>query len=413
MRKREFLSINITSNESTVADRSTSRIINQKALVDAIYGSNGISKAALAAQLNLSKPAVSRNVADLISMGLVEEKGEGKSSKNGGRKPIMLYFNKFHRYIATLVLSFEQPVCAIGDLNYNILKLRKTDVDRDASPEEKRECIAQTLDDMLWELSIPREKLGLIVISHPGIIDWDNEAYYAQDIHLPWTGIGLRDYLRRHFETPIFLENDMRLASIGEMNMGFDKQHQNLIYVSCGIGFGASIIREGHPYVGCNRAAGEVGAFLMEDGRRVEDVVAMEGLLKRIGQVYAENGLEAKSLSFEQVIALSLTGDVLVNRVLHEIGRILGKVIYNCSVMLDISTVIFGGDYAKLGPALFEGINETVSQSFLPIKPNVIKSELRDEAGIYGGFVVGTNEILHRKLGETVIPERKRDDVYE
>lgn len=382
--------------KSAVADRSTSRIINQRALVDIIYESAGISKAALAARLNLSKPAVSRNVADLISMGLVEEKGEGESGKNGGRKPIMLYFNKDHRYIATVVLSFEQPVCAIGDLNYNILNQRKTQADQ--GTEGLMSHVAQAFDEMLNELSIPKEKLGLIVISHPGIIGWDNEVYYAEAFHLSRTGVGFKDYLQNYFGTPVLMENDMRLASIGEMTRGFDEQFENLIYVSCGIGFGASIIHEGRPYLGRNRASGEVGAFLMDDGRRVEEVVAMEGLLKRIAQVYSENGIKKKSPDFEEVVELSLSGDVLVNQVLRETGRILGNVIYNCSVLMDISTIIFGGDYSKLGPALFEGIDETVSRPFLPIHLKVLKSRVRESAGIYGGFVIGAGEILNKKL---------------
>ncbi|MCL2527682.1 MAG: ROK family transcriptional regulator [Defluviitaleaceae bacterium] len=387
-----------TTAKNASADRSTSRIINQKALVDAIYESDGISKASLAARLSLSKPAVSSNVADLIAMGLIEEKGEGESSKNGGRKPIMLYFNKSHQYIATVVLSFERPVCAIGDLKYNILQLRKTNVARDAAPEVKKERIAETLNKMLRELNIPQDKLGLIVISHPGIIDWDNKAYYSQAVHFPWTGIGLKDYLHGRFNTPVYLENDMRLASIGEMHMGVGNHLQDLIYVSCGIGLGASVIHKGKPVLGCNRAAGEIGAFLTEDFKQLEDVVAIRGLMERAKKLYIRNNLNPDEITFENIIKLSLRDDILVNQALFEIGLILGKVLYNCCVMFDISTVIFGGDYAKLGPALFKGINETVLHPTLMIHPNVIKSELREAAGVYGAFVVGAGEIINRKL---------------
>ena len=384
--------------DSPAADRSTSRIINQKALLDIIYNSKGVSKTALATMLKLSKPAVSRNVADLISMGLVVEKGEGEASKYGGRKPTMLYFNKTHRYIASLELSLKQPVCAIGDLKYNILRLRKIDIARSVSPEEKKQCIAQVFDNMLEELSIPLEKLGLIVISQPGIIGYDNEVYYIESIHHPWASIGLKEHLQNHFSTPVLLENDVRLAAIGEMNMGFDKQIQDLIYVSCGIGIGSGVIYKGQPLEGCHRAAGELGAFLLSDGRRLEDVIAMEGLLKRITALYAENGYEIKDLSFEQVVEKSLVGDTLVNQALKEIGQILGQFLNNCCVMLDIPTVIFGGDYIKLGPALFESIEETMMQSFLPIRQKVLKSGLKEAAGICGGFVVGKNEILQKEL---------------
>lgn len=377
---------------------STSRIINQRALIDAVYANNGISKAALATKLNLSKPAVSRNVADLISKGLVEERGKGEASKSGGRKPTMLYFNNSHRYIATVVLSFDQPVCAIGDLSYNILSLKKAEATRDSESEVKRESIAATINEMLKELSIPKEKLALIVISHPGIISWDNEASYSQIVHFPWTGIGLRYYLVESFNTPVYLENDMRLAALGEKCMGFNNQYSDLIYVLCGIGFGASVIHNGKPVLGCNRAAGEMGAFLTEDGKLLEDVVATSGLLSLVKELYTKHGLSTKDINFEKVVKLSLSNEPIVNHAVYETGRVLGKAIYNSCVMFDIPTVILGGDYCKLGPALFDGINEIVSKPSLLIRPNVIKSELREAAGMYGSFVIGTEEVLSRTL---------------
>ena len=380
------------------ADSSTVRIINRKSIIDAIYNNDGVSKTALATRLNLSKPSISRNVADLIAMGIVKEMGEGESTKHGGKKPTKLCFNGSYRYIAALELSTKQPACAVGDLNCNMLRLVKIDVSRDDSADVKKQRIVHAFSRMLESSGIPLEKLELIVISQPGQIGMFNTVLYVDAMHHPWTNIGLQAHLEAHFKIPVMLKNDVRMAALGEMNMGDGKQYQSLIYVSCGIGLGSCIIYKRQLFEGDRHAAGELGAFLMPDGKRVEEIVSMDALLKRISNIYMNNNIKAEALDFEEVVKKSLSGDAYVNQGLREIGSILGRVVYNYCVMLDISTVILGGDYVRLGSALLEGMESEVKQTFLPINITIQKSSLREAAGIFGCFVVAKDAILQSKV---------------
>lgn len=379
------------------AGRSTSRIINQTAIVDVIYRRSGnISKALLAKELKLSKPSVSANVLGLTDIGLIQEGGEGKSSSNGGRKPIMLYFNDQYRYVGAFDFSLKEPICAIGDLSHNILKLEKIKVDRDAPADDKRQVIADTFKAMLASLSISPEKLGIIVISHPGIIGENNDVRYVDTRHSPWTGIGLKSHLEQTYNVPIVLENDVKLSALGEMHES--KDLQDLIYVRCGVGLGSGLVMNGKIYNGINRASGEIGSYLRTDGRRLEDIVAMDGLLSRIAQLKNEVGLSEEALTFKKVIELVRLGDKEATQTIREIGHELGRTIYNVSVLMDIPTVIFGGDYLHLGDLLFNAIEEVTAQPFLPFHPNVIKSSLREAAGIFGGFVLGREQIIQQVI---------------
>ncbi|MCL2249906.1 MAG: ROK family transcriptional regulator [Oscillospiraceae bacterium] len=380
------------------ADNSTVRILNQKTILDKIYQNDGISKATLSKQLKMSKPTVSRNLQELITSGMVTEAGTGKSTKNGGKKPTMLRFNKTYRYIAVIELSYNYPICAIGNLKCEILDLKKPNIDRFAPPEAKKEELSGTLKDLLKQLAIPHDRLGLIVISLPGQIGGDSKVIYVDPTHHPWTNIGLKEYLEEEFGIPVLLRNDLRMAAIGEITMGKTDGIESLIYVNCSIGLGSGIVYKGEFFEGCNYAAGELGAFLTADGRRLGEVVSMEGLLKRIAAIYAENDIIAENLKFGDVITRSIYGDVFVNKALSEVGSILGLAIYNCCIMLDIPDVFFGGDYVHLGPALMESIAEVLNQSFLPIRPKIRKSSLGDLAGVYGGLVTGKNTLLHQEV---------------
>ena len=374
------------------ADSSTVRVINQKSILQTIYDNDGISKADLAIKLKLSKPSVSRNVYELIEIGIVEEQGEGESTKSGGRKPTRLCFNKDYKYIVSVDISMKQPLCAVGDLKGNLLKLSKVNISRSAQAMQKRQAITEELNKLLSELSIPVEKLGLIVISQPGQIGANNEVIYIDSLHHPWTEIGLKEYLQESFNTPVLLRNEVQMAALGEMTMGEARQFHSMLYVACGIGLGSSIIYKGELFQGENYGAGELGAFLMPDGRRLGQVVSMEGMLEYI------SGICNKVMDFEEVVEKSLAGDALVNKGLKDIGHILGQRIYNCCIMMGIPTVIFGGDYLKLGAAFIESIDETMDQSFFPTKLTIQKSSLHEAAGIYGTFVIAKDTILNNMI---------------
>jgi len=370
------------------ADSSTVRIVNQKSILQTIYDNEGISKADLATQLRMSKPSVSRNVYDLIEIGIIEEQGEGESAISGGRKPTRLCFNKDYRYIASVDISMNLPICAIGDLNGNILKLSKPNISRNAPAEEKRRRIADELQKLMAELLIPREKLGLIVIMQPGQISAFNEVIYVDAFHHPWTESGLKNHLEDTFNVPIVIKNEVQMAALGEMTTGIAKQSDSIIYVACGISLGSCIVYEGKLFQGENYGAGELGAFLMPDGRRLGEVVSTGGLLEHISKISGD-------IDFDEVVMKSLTGDESVNKGLRDIGHILGQCVYNCCIMMGISNVVFGGEYLRLGPAFIESVKETVNQPFFPTKLTIQRGSLNETAGICGTFVVARDAILN------------------
>jgi len=385
-----------------VADLSVSRIINQKALIDAVLKKkkHGISKAMLAKELGLSKPAVSKNVADLIAMGLIQECGEGEAGKTGGRKPIILRLNETYRYIFALDFSFQEPVCAIGDLYCNVLQLRKIKIGKNATAAAKKEKIWQTLQEMAGDLNISMDKIGLVIISQPGVIGEDGEARDPKARHRTWIGVGLKKYLREQLHVPILVGNDVNLAAIGEAYFGSDASIQDLIYIICGVGLGAGIVIDGKLWEGRNRAAGEIGDSLQKGDRCIEDIVTISGVLERIASTL-DSSEEQEDLTFARVVELVNANDPIVTKVIYEVGCELGHLTYNCNVMLDIPVVVLGGDCLKLGQPLLDGIESVLEQKPL-FRPKVIPSTLKEIASILGGFMVGRNEILNKKIEKGV-----------
>ena len=381
-----------------VADRSLSKVINQRAILHSIYKHDGISRAQLAKELGISKPTVTGNVEDLMQIGIVKEQGEGSAAKNGGRKPVMLYIDEKYRYVGALDLSFLEPVCAISDLKNNVIGLKKIKLKKNANAETRRQSVKEAFLSLMEENHISLEQLGSIVISRPGIIHDETGVYYTESRHHAWTEIQLDTFLQEELQTKVSIKNDVNLAAIGEQYHGFKEEIHDMIYVRCGMGLGASIILNGSLYSGVRSAAGEIGAMRLENGQRLEDFVSIDGLTKRVEAALPHDVCDGEEMDFSAVVDLFEKGNPVIHDIVREIGRYLGLFLYNCCILLDVDTVVFGGDYLVFDDVLFNAI-ENEMKDRANFKPTVMKSQINQIAGIFGCFVFGIEKIINSLVG--------------
>ena len=381
-----------------VADRSLSKVINQRAILRTIYEHNGISRAQLAKELGISKPTVAGNVEDLMQIGIVKERGEGSAAKNGGRKPVMLYINEKHRYVGAVDLSFLEPVCAISDLKNNVIGLQKIKLKKNASAETRRQSVKGAFLSLIEKNHILPEELGAIVISRPGIIQEGAGVYYTESRHHAWTEIQLDTFLQEEFQTEVSIKNDVNLAAIGEQYYGFKEEIHDMIYVRCGIGLGAGMILNGSLYSGPRSAAGEIGAMRLENGQRLEDFVSVDGFTKRVEAALPPDAYQGEEMDFATVVDLFEKGNPVIQEMVREIGRYLGIFLYNCCILLDVDTVVFGGDYLVFDDVLFHAI-ESEMKDRAHFKPTLMKSQINQIAGIFGCFVFGVEKIMNSLVG--------------
>ncbi len=80
-----------------IADQAFVKKVNQKLLLNEILKNSPISRAKLSEMTGLNKSTVSSQVNTLMKENLVFEIGQGQSS--GGRRPVMLVFNKKSRIL--------------------------------------------------------------------------------------------------------------------------------------------------------------------------------------------------------------------------------------------------------------------------------------------------------------------------
>lgn len=367
------------------------------------------SRADIAAGLKLSKPAVSDNVSKLLDLGIVKEIGKGGVRNSSGKRPILLELVKSFKYIVVIDISFVNPVCAVGNLKYEMIDSSSINVG-DIGSTERKALVYQVILDLLKKHKIAQIQVGAIIISTPGIIGSDGEYFFANAQFSKWTDIGLKQYLSERFMTPILLQNDVNMALTAEMALGHGKEYNNLVYISCGMGLGSSIALNRIIYAGEHYAAGEVGYFINESsvkkGITIEDEVSLNAILKKIKKdiecgketILSRLAVNTEELQLSHLAAAYNMKDPYIRSVFSDyIGTKLGTAIYNIVSLLDINIVIFGGEYSVFFEEMFKGINK-ILKNLKYIQPKVKKTKLDTLGGLYGGLVTGTivalNEIV-------------------
>ena len=91
-------------------DQTHIRSINQRVILNSIYHTESISRAALSRLVHISKSAMTENIAALLNIGA------GRAMPTGGRKPILLKFNKNYKYIVAIDLNYEEPIFVLANL---------------------------------------------------------------------------------------------------------------------------------------------------------------------------------------------------------------------------------------------------------------------------------------------------------
>ncbi|HHU62746.1 MAG TPA: ROK family transcriptional regulator [Clostridiales bacterium] len=391
------------------------RETNQKLIIDAFRQRGMISRAELAKLLNLSAPSVSSNIDQLLRAGMLREVGEGDSI--GGRRPILLKFNYRYRFIGVVDLSSDVVRVVLGDLQGNIVAFREI-----VLPELKiggpiLEDIIRSLHVLLKDNNVHPDKLKAIVVGLPAVINDETGRLLLAPQFQGWDGINIKDKLEKNFNARVIVKNDVNMAALGECRYGAGKRYNNMVYVGVETGIGAGIIIDGKLYEGSRNAAGEIGHFISsydEGGCRVdqfgplESRLAVPAIIKRIKDGIAK-GCRSKALELAggniQGINLGIVrkaammGDGYVLNIIHDSARMLGWVIANINVVLDVDLVIIGGRVIELGQHFIRPLRQTIDR-LSPLSISVVYASLGSKAVVYGGFALGLDYVFNHILDD-------------
>nr|WP_304220380.1 ROK family protein [Fredinandcohnia onubensis] len=339
---------------------------NNKALVlQLIMENEPISRADIAQISGLNKTTVSTLVTELLEEDLLFESGPGVSS--GGRRPVILHFNKDAGYAIGIDIGVNYVLSVLTDLKGTILIEKSQTLSRTTYAS-----IMDILQNMIQSLmdEMPKSRYGIVGIGVgvPGIVN--NEGAVLLAPNLGWSNIQLKEELEKLYSVPVIIENEANAGAVGEQNFGLGQNHENILYISAGIGIGVGIIVNRELYKGINGFSGEMGHMIIDmNGKRCN--CGSRGCWEAYASEQALLEMSDPSIeSLEVLLELAKNGDEKAKHLFEEIGNYLGLGINNIINTFNPEQVIIGNRLTLAKEWIEAPIRDTIEKHTLAFHQN-------------------------------------------
>jgi glucokinase len=285
---------------------------------------------------------------------------------------------------------------ALADFRGEVLK----DYHESIRPEDgPQKLMTQIVEGVRHLAAKAGGRLRTVAIGVPSPVD-AGSGVVAFAYNLPgWKKIHLARELQEKLRVPIFLENDVNLAAIGEHWRGVAQAVDNFVFVAMGTGTGSGVFVDGKLYRGRTGSAGEVYRMNIEWQRWAEDFgdtghfesyvsgmgIAAEGR-KALQPPASSAALElAAQRDAYFVFEAFRRGDSRAGSVLERIFTMLGVGISNIVAILDPDLIVLGGGIAKGAPELMlSTVGKVVQHIHKVNSPPIMLSALGDQAQTFG-----------------------------
>ena len=343
-----------------------------------------LSKADIAKKTSLTFPTVSKVIMDFSRIGLVSETELAITSENGlGRKGKIVHLEK--NSYSTIGIFFEGNRLHIGLINlcHEVIDQVYFPLLKDPTTPDDYLHISSKMTDAVYSLekSHPETKILGVGIGMPGVVDTEGKTFRR------WGKLyDFKEFYKTFddsFPYPVFIENDMNAASLGEIMLRGDSCNGNLIYLSLGTGTGAGIIINNQIWHGDAYLAGDIGMALLG----FENDIYPENLEPlRLNNMINANAIKNRfGVNIQQDEPCS---EELKEEISQYVTRRILPLLYNFTYMFDIRNIVLSGSVTEyLGHHIFDCLDSVLTH--MQIVDNIqlglkIIPSISQDSGIIG-----------------------------
>lgn len=265
----------------------------------------------------------------------------------------------------------------------------------DRQPEE-------LLDQLAWlarKVSAGRE-ITAVGLGSPGLLDLERGVCVFSG-NLNWREVAVGPGLSRRLQAPVYIDNDVNVAALGEYSRGQAKGCRDFIYITVGTGIGAGIFCAGRLLRGPRWVAGEVGHMVLSpDGpectcgsRGCLEALASASAIAREGraaaQAHPDSKLAGREIDAALVARLAREGDPSAANVWQGAMAWLGIGVANLVNIFNPQLVVIGGGVSLAGEQMLQPVQKKVTQLAMPVQRETVRlalSALGDKAGVWGAL---------------------------
>ena len=260
--------------------------------------------------------------------------------------------------------------------------------------------------DLLKETKMKPTDIEGIGFGFPGQIDCKKGVVRLAPNIPGWVDIPISSIMEKEFGIPTRVDNDVRTATLGELNYGAGVGCENLICITVGTGIGSGLVMNGKLVRGANNAAGEIGHIKlnMQGGplcgcgdRGCLEAYASGPSIVAMAEEYIRGG---KSTKYRELANPDITpyivavaakeGDPVAKQIFKIMGEYIGMGLTSVVNLLNPEKIIIGGGVADAGEILLNPIKETILKRAMTIQREVeiVPAQLGNTAGVIGASLL-------------------------
>jgi glucokinase len=356
--------------------------INHLLVLDTVKNCQPVSRAQIAKKLKLSKTTVLSITNHLIERKFIYELGESASAKGGGRPCMMLGFNQKSAYGVGVDIGGTKTLIIITDLAGDIVLMNKY------KTTNKIEEIVGLTKACIQEANLNEKDIIGLGIAVPGTT---MGGTVIQAKHLKWSNFDLQSSMQAYLSFPIFVNNDVKYALMGERWLGSGENSDNIFFIAIGTGIGSAILSEGNLVIGHDNRAGEI-CYQTSREDLANHRLNVWGKSSVFEEKVSGTALNRHNYPAETLFELGAKGSEEVRPILKNFIEDLSVVIANVVSLLNPEFVIIGGGVSESMGEVIGEIQEMVCE-LTPIKTKIRLATLGGKAGALGAIAYTLEQV--------------------
>ena len=284
-----------------------------------------------------------------------------------------------------------------------VVEFVKKKTKKDKGPKNIMRKMIEGIQELLENSNISFKEISSIGVGAAGQIDREKGILIGAP-NLDCYNLDITNILYKEFNLPIFVGNDVEVATLGEQKFGAGKGYEDFVCIFVGTGVGSAIVKKGEIIYGATGTAGEIGHMIVDlNGRQcacgahgcLEAYASRSAIERRIEGAlkkgryscileYLETG---KSMTSNMIKKAIEREDELVLQCVTEASEYLSGGIASIINFINPQLVILGGGLIEAVDYFYQKTIKKARAKSLPVPAKKIefkKAQLGDFSGVIG-----------------------------
>lgn len=374
------------------------KFLNKKKILHYIQENHGQSRTAISKALSISKPTISKLVDELLTEGWIREKESLTASSQGGRRPFEIYFNKDSKFMIAVDIGGTSVTLAIinvsGDIKYSTSLNTQENLANDLT-----QTIAKHALDLINSSGLNNNQILGMGIGVPGITDM-TLGIVVDAPSLSWKQYPLQRNMQSLLPFPVYIDNDVNVAVLGEQWKGSGKDKSNILLITLGTGVGCGMIINKQLYRGASFAAGEIG-YLVTDKHAAEtsydssfsgygfldNHIGGPSITRRMMKHLDNQHVNAEEWPAKRIFEMATNGHSRAIEVIDDVISHLAFACINIVSIMNPECIILGGGISNSLHSYLPQLHEIIEKQ-LPINTEITITTLENVSLLGAAFLV-------------------------